>query len=66
MSTELKTCDLCGERDLKVYFDASIPTHRGRWANVCHVCFLEHNCKLGLGRGQQFIFAEGKYRKFAG
>ncbi|MFC6238027.1 hypothetical protein ACFQGU_09060 [Longivirga aurantiaca] len=43
-------CDLCGE---PAAYDAPVPAHGGRWANLCGTCWSDHTDNiLGYGRGQ--------------
>jgi hypothetical protein len=46
-------CDTCDNP--VAYADASIPAHRGSWANVCRACFERFRCTLGVGRGQVLL-----------
>jgi len=47
---ERPNCDLCG---LAASYDAKC-LNEG-WGYLCHLCFTEQKCELGLGKGQKLI-----------
>lgn len=52
---------------VRVMYDASIPTYRGQWGNICHACFVEHGCSLGTGKGQRYeLQPDNKWLKTGG
>lgn len=61
------TCQVSGKPFNGVMYDASLPTHGGRWANICQETFDEHGCRTGLGQGQKYELQEdGRWLRTAG
>ena len=57
-------CDLCKEPLQGTMHDAR--TMRG-WANICHACFVDEDCKTGTGNGQTYRKQpDGRWLKVAG
>jgi hypothetical protein len=59
-----KTCDLCYRRCPSTYYDAK--TKNGPWATLCSVCYEKVGIGLGTGKGQQFAFITGYWKKVGG
>ncbi len=53
MSDKSTNCQLCDGKLGKVFYDARLP-RSGQWGVMCHSCFTEQGCSLGLGRGQKY------------
>lgn len=53
-----QNCDICGCTPDEIY-DA--PTHNGRWAWMCKLCWRKNakTWKLGTGTGQKFVNKDG-------
>ena len=47
---ERPDCDLC---ELSASYDAKCLDTR--WGYICHECFVDQKCELGLGKGQKLI-----------
>ena len=60
----MKTCDICKEPELVVYYDAK--TKDGPWADMCSYCFATYGLGLGTGLGQRYAWDGNKYGKEAG
>lgn len=45
------TCQACGGHFGKFFYDAII---QGQWGMICHACFRDHGCRLGVGSGQKY------------
>lgn len=60
-----KICDLCAAPLLARFIDGK--TQRGPWGNMCFLCYVEHGCGLGTGRGQQYdLQKDGRWKKTGG
>ena len=48
-------------------YDVKIP-RLGQWGYICHACFMNENCSLGLGLGQHYQHDAdtGQYKKVGG
>ena len=47
-------CDTCHTNITDEFYDARLP-RLGGWANVCHTCFIQYGCSLGVGYGQHYV-----------
>ena len=62
-----ENCQVSGEPMGDVMYDASLPSHGGRWANINQATFERHGCRVGLGLGQRYERQEdGRWLKTAG
>jgi hypothetical protein len=52
-------CGACHGTIGSVFYDCYVPQMR-HWADVCHACFKQYNCKLGVGRGQKYNSKTGE------
>ena len=57
-------CDLCKEENLECYIDGRMQA--GPWANMCLDCHKTYGVGLGIGKGQKYLYAQGKYKKIEG
>jgi hypothetical protein len=58
MGAAPETCDLCGNKLHKVFFDAK--TSRGPWGILCLPCFAMEGGALGTGAGQKYSLTTGE------
>ena len=49
----IPVCNICHVHP--AYADCFVPGYA--WAYVCGICFVDHGCSLGLGRGQELQLA---------
>lgn len=60
-------CDLCSAPIDRFLYDVALPLHRGSWANICQICYINSTARLGPGKGQKFERQEdGRYKLIAG
>lgn len=52
LGSRQQTCDVCYNKFGDSFYDARLPL--GHWALICHECFMNLGCKLGLGCGQKY------------
>lgn len=50
-------CDLCGQECVQMLIDGA--TKMGPWAVMCRYCHSNWGMRLGTGRGQLYVKAEG-------
>jgi len=59
MSAPPTECDLCQCKIKKTFIDGA--TRMGPWACMCPTCHKSEGRGLGLGKGQEYKFTDGKW-----